>query len=141
MEQEAQKDDCMFCQIAAGATPTNKIYEDEHTLAFLDIRPVSPGHALVIPKLHTPNIYEAPDEVLAHLLPAAKKVSKAVKTSMAADGITLQVNNDPAAGQIIYHLHIHVIPRSDTDGLALWPQGKYAEGEAEKITEDIKKAF
>jgi len=134
-------ENCIFCKIVSGEIPTNKVYEDEHTLAFLDIRPVNPGHTLVIPKDHFENIYTLPDEAMARLGLAVKKVALAVKEGVEADGININMNNEADAGQVIFHAHIHVIPRKSGDGLALWPQKDYAAGEANDVAESIKKAF
>ncbi len=133
--------ECIFCKIATGEIPANKVYEDEHVLAFLDIRPVNPGHTLVIPKDHFENIYTLPDETMARLGLAVKKVALAVKHGMDADGINLAMNNEAPAGQVIFHAHVHVIPRIAEDGLKLWPQKEYKEGEAESVAETIRKSL
>jgi len=129
--------ECIFCKIVSGEIPSKKIYEDDHTLAFLDIRPVNPGHTLVIPKDHFENIYTLPDETLARLSLTTKKVALALKDALDADGINLNMNNEAGAGQVIFHAHIHVIPRKPNDGLTLWPQKDYKEGEAESIAQKI----
>jgi len=130
--------ECIFCKIIKGEIPSHKIYEDEHTFAFLDIRPNNPGHTLVIPKDHFENIYTTPDEALARMMLSAKKISIAIKNSLAADGINISMNNEEAAGQIIFHTHIHVIPRYTTDGFKHFPQKSYKQGEAEEIAKKIK---
>lgn len=129
---------CIFCKIAAGEIPSYKVYEDDDVLAFLDIAPVNPGHALVIPKKHYANLEEIPEEELVKIIKVVKKVGKSVKEKLDAQGYNVFVNNDPAAGQIIPHLHFHIIPRKEGDGLGLWPQGKYAEGEADEIAGKFK---
>lgn len=131
--------DCLFCKIVAGKIPSTKIYEDKSVYAFLDINPVSPGHTLVIPKIHTPNIYEAPDNELKNIVPILKKIAKAVKAAVKADGVNVTFNNDPAAGQVIFHLHAHIIPRFDGDGHDSWKQGAYKSNEQEKMGEKIEK--
>ena len=133
--------DCMFCKIIAGEIPSYKIYEDEDTLAFLDIAPVNYGHTLVVTKKHYANMEEISDDDLCKLIKAVKKVGKAIKEGMGAEGYNINENNDPVAGQIIPHIHFHVIPRKENDGLHLWPQGKYREGEAGKTAEKIKDAL
>lgn len=129
---------CIFCKIAAGEIPSYKIYEDGDTLAFLDIAPVSRGHTLVIPKKHFINMEDIPEDELSKLIKTVKRVGKAVKDGLGAAGYNASVNNDPVAGQIIPHIHFHVIPRIEGDGLRLWPQGKYGEGEAEEVSGKIK---
>jgi len=129
---------CIFCKIIAGEIPSYKVYEDEFTLAFLDINPVNPGHTLVIPKKHFANIDEADEETLSLVIKTVKKVGESLKKNLAAPGYNVQENNDPAAGQIVPHLHFHVVPRTLDDGLGLWPQKKYKENEAEEILNKIK---
>ena len=129
---------CIFCKIVAGEIPSYKIYEDEQVLAFLDIAPVNPGHTLVVPKKHYANLEEAPEEVLCALMKAIKKIGVQMKSGLGVAGYNIMENNDQVAGQIIPHLHFHIIPRKSGDGLELWPQGKYAEGEAEKTVEKLK---
>jgi histidine triad (HIT) family protein len=131
-------ENCIFCKIVKGEIPAHKVYEDDETLAFLDIKPVNPGHTLVIPKDHFENIYSTPDETWARMMLAAKKVALAIKNSIDPDGINIGMNNEEAAGQVIFHSHIHIMPRSKTDGLKLWPQGEYSEGEAVEVAEKIK---
>ena len=130
--------DCIFFKIVKGEIPSHKIYEDGEILAFLDIEPVNVGHTLVISKKHFANIYETPEEILAEMMKAAKKISKTLKSELGADGINVTMNNDPAAGQIIFHSHIHVIPRLSGDGFGLW-KGKrlYKEGEKEEVARKI----
>ena len=133
--------DCLFCKIVAGEIPAARVYEDEGVLAFLDINPVSPGHTLVIPKKHFPNLYGTPDEVISKIFVVAKKIALGIKTAMNTDGTNLQTNNDPAAGQVIPHTHIHIIPRYEKDGLKLWPQKEYPEGEKDKVAGKIRSAI
>jgi len=125
--------ECLFCKIIAGEIPSNKVYEDDQTFAFLDIAPCNPGHTLVIPKEHYINIEEVPEELLEKVITSVKKVGAMIKDSLGAEGYTVQVNNDPVAGQVIPHLHLHIIPRHENDGHRLWKQGKYLSGEAEEI--------
>lgn len=128
---------CIFCKIIGGEIPSHKVYEDDKNLAFLDISPVNPGHILVIPKKHFSNMEEAPENDLCELMKAVKKVGRAMKDGLGADGYNINVNNDPVAGQIIPHLHFHIIPRTEGDGLKLWAQSKYKEGEAEETAKKI----
>jgi histidine triad (HIT) family protein len=102
---------CTFCRIAKNEAPAGRIYEDQQVVAFLDNRPISEGHTLVVPKRHYTNIYEIPDEEAAYLFKIVKKVADAVQRGMKADGISIIQNNGAAAHQVIFHLHAHVIPR------------------------------
>lgn len=129
---------CVFCKIVNGEIPSFKVYEDENTLAFLDINPVNPGHTLVMPKKHLANIEETDEEILCQVMKIVKKVGASLKKNLGALGYNVQVNNDPAAGQVVPHLHFHVMPRLKNDGLNLWPQKKYATGEAEAVLKKIK---
>lgn len=134
-------DDCIFCKIARKEIPSETVYEDADTLAFLDIKPNNPGHTLVIPKKHSQNLYDMDDHSLAAVMRTAQKVAKAIKKAVAADGINLAMNNESAAGQVIFHPHIHVIPRFAEDGYRHWPQKSYKEGEAAAIAEKIRAAI
>jgi len=131
--------DCLFCKIVSGEIPCNKIYEDENFLAFLDINPVNKGHILVIPKKHSKNILEIDSKTIENLIVVVKKLSKKIKKTLKADGINIIINNELEAGQIIFHTHVHIIPRFAGDNLKHWPGKKYKEGEAEIITKKLKK--
>lgn len=130
--------DCIFCKIVAGELSSHKVYEDGDTLAFLDISPVNYGHTLVIPKKHYENMEEITGKELRKVIGTVKKIGRAVKKGLGVKGYNVGVNNDSVAGQIVPHLHFHVIPRSAGDGLKLWPQGKYGDGEAEEAMMKIK---
>ena len=108
--------ECIFCQIIQKAAPANIIYEDEQVAAFLSIRPVNEGHTLVVPKKHYENIYEIPEEEAAYLFKIAKRVAHAVRDATGAEGIRIVQNNGWAAGQVVFHLHVHVIPMAPNDG-------------------------
>ena len=134
--------ECVFCKIAKGEIPADKIYEDDNFFAFLDINPVNPGHVLVVPKNHYENIYSAPDEILCDIGSLVKKISIAVKQGVNADGINIIMNNESAAGQIVSHAHFHIIPRFADDGLRHWIGKPYAnKEETSKIAEKIKDSF
>src|SRR3989344_3470222 len=134
--------DCLFCKIIAGEIPSTKVYEDDTVIAFLDIHPVNIGHTLVIPKTHHANLYETPDDALAHMIAVVKKLSIAVKGALSADGINIEMNNDPVAGQIIFHTHLHIIPRFSGDSLKHWPSAReYNEGEADEVAQKIKNSL
>ena len=130
---------CIFCKISSGKIPSAKIYEDEEFFAFLDIKPINSGHALLIPKKHSVNLYKITDEVFARMAPVIKKLAVAVKKAVSADGINIGMNNDPAAGQLVFHTHIHIIPRYSEDGFKHW-RGKraYQDGEMAQLAEKIK---
>jgi len=102
---------CVFCRLAKKEAPASYIYEDKEVAAFLDMRPINEGHTLVIPKNHYENIYEIPEEKVAHLFRIVKKVAYAVKKGVSAQGVSIVQNNERAAGQIVFHLHVHIIPR------------------------------
>ena len=104
---------CTFCIILRNGKTASYVYEDDRTIAILDIRPVSEGHTLVIPKKHYENLYEIPDEEVAHLFTIVKRVASAVKKATNADGISIFQNNGRAAGQVIFHAHVHIIPRHE----------------------------
>lgn len=130
---------CLFCKIIAGEIPSTKVYEDDNVLAFLDIHPVNIGHTLVIPKAHHTNLYETPDEDLARMIAVVKKLSIAIKKALNADGINIEMNNDPVAGQIIFHAHLHIVPRFSGDGFTHWRGARgYNEGEMAEVSEKIK---
>lgn len=117
--------DCIFCKIVAGDIPSAKVYESESVLAFLDIAPVNQGHALVLPKGHYPTMMDIPSELGSELMEALSRVGKAVMEATGADGLNLMQNNYEAAGQLVHHVHFHLIPRHSDDGLKLWPQSGY----------------
>lgn len=135
-------DGCIFCKIVKGELPSFKIYEDEKTLAFLDIHPVNPGHTLVIPKAEdTRNIFDIDASDWIATTETARKVAHAVEKGMGADGVNIMMNNRSNAGQVIDHPHIHVIPRFKGDGLTQWKHNSYKEGEADAALEKIRSAL
>jgi len=121
-----------FAKILRGEFPCHKVYEDEHVLAFLDIMPRSPGHTLVIPKAPARNILDIKTEDYLHVARATHKIAVAAKKAFNADGITIQQFNEPAGGQVVFHLHVHVMPRQD--GIALLPPASRKEDV--KVLED-----
>jgi len=129
---------CVFCKIINNEIPCYKIYEDEKVLAFLDIKPVNPGHTLVIPKTHYQNLEEVTADDLAVLAIAVKKVGKLLKEKLNVAGYNVINNNDPVSGQIVPHLHFHIIPRREGDNLPLWSGREYKEGEVEEILNTLK---
>ena len=132
-------DDCIFCKMVSGQIPVTKIYEDETVLAFLDIGPLSEGHTLMIPKQHFERLHDCPAQVLGKVGSCIGKIAKAVAAAVNSDGYNVLCNNGRAAGQLVNHLHFHIIPRNDGDGLLnRWPAGKYQEGRAEQIASKIR---
>ena len=129
---------CIFCKIISGEIPSHKIFEDEKTLAFLDIKPVHPGHVLVIPKKHFQNLEEINPEDLTALIQTVKRIGGLLKDKLQVEGYNVITNNDAVAGQIVPHLHFHIIPRVTGDGLPLWSGCDYQSGEADQILEKLK---
>ena len=115
----------IFAKILRGELPCYKVYEDDKTLAFLDIMPRAPGHTLVLPKAAARNILDVAPDDLAHVLKVAQKIAKAAMPTFGADGVTVQQFNEAAGGQVVFHLHVHVIPRRD--GVALKPPASVKE--------------
>lgn len=131
--------DCIFCKIVAGDIPCTKIFENEHVLAFLDIGPISEGHTLVISKKHTLCVDQTDPEDVAEIAKILPMLSRSVKQAMGADGYNVLCNNGTAAGQLVEHMHIHIIPRKDDDGVFnRWPSFEYPQGKAEAIAEKIR---
>ncbi|WP_077074036.1 HIT family protein [Mailhella massiliensis] len=121
---------CIFCLIAKGEIPCAKVYEDDSVLAFLDLSPVHPGHTLVIPKEHYKDMLHVPCELGTAVFSALKKVGAAVMGATGASGFNVMQNNGLSAGQTMFHIHWHIIPRFDGDGLGVWEQGKYPDAAA-----------
>ena len=115
----SEEQDCIFCKIISGDIPSFKLYEDDETLSFMDINPASEGHALVIPKAHAANVHEISDEAIAATVRTAKKVATAVEKTLNPDGLNLVQCNGAAAAQSIFHFHMHVLPRAESDDLKL----------------------
>jgi len=133
-------EDCIFCKIAAGEIPAVKIWENDSAVAFLDIAPVSDGHTLIVSKQHYKTLDECPPEYLAKMLSEVGKIAKAVTEAVDSEGYNFLCNNGRAAGQLVDHLHFHIIPRNQGDGILKgWPSSEYPEGRAEEIAEKIKK--
>lgn len=110
---------CIFCKIVAGEIPCARLHEDDRTLAFMDINPAHPGHALVIAKAHHADLFAMPDTLLAACVQSARKVAAAVHKTLAPDGLNLVQANGPGAAQSVPHFHIHVLPRRQGDELRL----------------------
>lgn len=131
-------ENCIFCKLANGEIPTVTVYEDDTFRAILDIAPAHKGHVILLPKAHADNLFELDDEIASKALPVVKKIAVAVKAATGCDGINILQNNGTAAGQSVFHLHIHVVPRFENDGiLPVWSHESYAEGEAAEWAEKI----
>lgn len=131
--------DCIFCKIIHGEIPAEKVYEDDVVFAFVDIHPVNKGHTLVIPKKHLENMFVIPKEEFVDLMERVHLLAPKIKAAVGADGINLGMNNDAAAGQLVFHAHIHIIPRFEGDGLKHWRGDGYKEGEMQEVGEKIRK--
>lgn len=130
--------DCIFCKIANHEIPSNVVYEDENALAFLDVNPGAEGHTLVVPKKHATTINDMSAEELGQLFQAVSKVSAAINKALKPDGINLHQNNGTAAGQVVPHVHVHIIPRRENDGLTFPWSPKAAGDELKTVAEKIK---
>jgi histidine triad (HIT) family protein len=134
--------DCLFCKIASKTIPAEIVYEDDEVLAFLDINPVNPGHVLVMPKQHCLDFMDMPDSMCLPLAKTIQKIMHVQTNELGYEGVNLFQNNRPAAGQVIPHLHFHVIPRKINDGYVHWHGQEYGNGEREimgaRIRESLK---
>lgn len=131
-------DSCIFCKIAGGEIPSATIYEDENVRVILDIAPAAKGHAILLPKYHAANIFELPEETAAKIFAVVPKVARAIREELGCDGMNIVQNNGEAAGQTVFHLHIHFLPRWKNDTVQVtWKQGSYAEGEAAELAKRI----
>ena len=128
----------IFKKIIDGEIPCDKIYEDDKFLAFLDIAPINKGHTLVIPKEEYRDIQDIPPDLFAELMKVVKKVATQLKEKLPCDAVNIGMNNGGAAGQVVFHAHVHVIPRFSNDGLRHWPGGEYEEGESKALAEKLK---
>lgn len=134
--------DCIFCKIIQGQIPCAKIYEDDRVLSFMDINPINAGHSLVIPKQHYDTLFQVSPEDLGHCIVVAQKVGIAAFKAVGAAGMNLLQNNYRAAGQLIDHVHFHIIPRFVEDGfITAWPGKPYPEGMMNQVLNKIKEAL
>ena len=129
---------CIFCKIVGGELPAFKIYEDDLTLAFLTIQPTNTGHTLVIPKEHAANVFEVSAETWGKVQETVRKVAHAVEKGVGAEGLNINMNNREHAGQIVDHIHIHLIPRFKNDGLILFPHHDQRDDEGESVAAKIR---
>ena len=133
-------DECIFCKIVKGEIPSTKLFESESVLSFLDIMPAAKGHALVIPKKHYSTLLDVPHEELKEVMVAVQKVAAAVMSSVeSAEGFNVIQSNNEVAGQVIPHVHFHIIPRGKEDNLSFaWEPGKAEQEELAKYAEMVK---
>lgn len=129
---------CIFCKIIAGEIPSYKVFENEHVFAFLDIHPNNPGHTLVIPKQHFENLLETPPGILHHITDAVQAIAPQVMDVVGAHGFNMVVNTGAVSGQVVMHMHTHIIPRFDNDGLRHWPGKEVSSEELAVAAEKIR---
>ncbi len=134
-------EETIFDKILKGEIPSHKVYEDEHTFAFLDIAPINKGHTLVIPKNATRNILTADKDTFVHVMKTVHMLAPKIKEAVGADGINIGINNEAAAGQEVFHLHVHIMPRFENDGYKHWGHTEYKGGEDLEVLEKIKAAL
>lgn len=131
--------DCIFCKIIRGEIPSFRVYENEQAFGFMDINPINPGHALVIPKFHAENIFTMPDEWTAAAAIATRKVARAVQATLNPYGMNIVQANGPGAKQSVFHMHVHIVPRVKDDGLLMnWPIRPGNMDEIRALAEKIK---
>lgn len=137
-----KNDNCIFCKIANGEIPSSTIYEDESFRVILDLGPASKGHALILPKDHFKDLCAAEPEVLAKILPLAGRIGKGMMSGLGASGFNVVQNNGSSAGQTVFHLHVHVIPRYEGGPVMVaWEPGKEEPEELDKTAQIIKSAL
>ncbi len=130
--------DCIFCKIANGEIPSATIFENEDVRVILDIAPAAKGHAIMLIKKHAANIFELDPETAGRIFSVVPKIATAIKETTGCDGMNILQNNGTAAGQTVFHLHIHFIPRFDNDTVNVkWATGSYSDGEAGELAKKI----
>ncbi len=134
--------DCIFCKIAGGQVPCHKLYEDEQVVSFLDVGPLSRGHTLVVPKAHYVTLETMPADLAGACMAAVARVGRAVVAATGAGAWNVLQNNGQVAGQVVEHVHFHIIPRAEGDGLGYrWPAGKLDDGDAKQLISAITKCL
>ena len=134
--------DCIFCKIVAGEVPSEKVFENEDVLAFLDVQPTAKGHTLVVPKAHHSDLLTTPPDVLARILQALPVISRAVVHATEAEGFNVLQSNSPCAGQAVFHIHFHIVPRRSGDGIGLgFRQAPAATDDLSRTGAAIRAAF
>ena len=136
---ESEASDTIFAKIIRREIPADIVYEDDETIAFLDINPVNHGHTLVVPKKWTRNVLDIDEKSWLSLMKTVRMLARAIKEATGADGINIDINNEEAAGQIVFHTHVHILPRFKGDHKhAPRPHHPYAPGEAALVAEKIR---
>ena len=131
-------ENCIFCKLAAGEIPSATLYEDENFRVILDLSPAAKGHALIIPKEHYRNLYDLDEKLAAEVLVLAKKMVVKLKGILDCDGYNIVQNNEEAAGQTVFHFHMHLIPRYKGDNVGLgWKMGKLSDADKEEILSKV----
>lgn len=131
-------ENCIFCRIANGEIPSKTLYEDEEFRVILDLQPATRGHALILPKEHHRNLYDLPDETASRVMALAKRMAVRMTDKLNCHGFNLIQNNGEAAGQTVFHFHLHLIPRYENDGQTLgWKPVESTEGELEEVKDII----
>ncbi len=132
-------DNCIFCKLANGEIPSATLYEDEEFRVILDLGPASKGHALILPKAHASNLFDLPDDLAGKAMILAKKVGQKLTDILDCDGLNVVQNNGEAAGQTVFHFHIHLIPRNNGDGVGVaWKPGTLTDEVKEEILSKFK---
>lgn len=131
--------ECIFCKIANGEIPSTTLYEDNDFRVILDVNPASKGHTLILPKKHAENLYDLPDETASKALVLAKNMASKIEKALECDGLNLVQNNGETAGQTVFHLHMHIIPRYKNDSVKLgWKPGKLSDAMREELLSALK---
>jgi histidine triad (HIT) family protein len=131
--------DCLFCKIIAGEIPAHKVYENENSFAFLDIRPASRGHTLVVPREHSRDLYEIGVESLGSTLASVQSVAHILRSKLRPDGLSVYQNNGEAAGQTIFHFHVHLVPRWEGVQASLHRPGETDHGALAALAEELRR--
>ena len=135
-----KKDDCIFCKLANGDIPTNTLYEDDCVRVIFDAEPAAEGHVLILPKEHFDNIYELNDDTAGHVFKVAKTIATAMNKTLDMDGLNVVQNNGEAAGQTVFHFHMHIIPRHNDDTVNVgWEKHKVSSERIKDITDEVRK--
>ena len=130
---------CIFCKLANGEIPTNKIYEDDDFTVIMDASPATKGHSLILPKEHYANLYEIPDEIAAKVFPLAKKLVSHMTEVLKCDGFNVLQNNGETAGQTVFHFHMHLIPRYEgKEQILTWSHETFTDEEMKEICNSLK---
>ncbi len=137
--QGASDNPCIFCKIVKGEAPSKKVYEDKDTIAFLDINPATSGHTLIIPKKHFATIHDIDGTHLEKIMNVAKTMADRAKNRLKADGVNVLQSNGRHAGQLVDHIHVHVIPRYENDNITIrFPRAQLSEEEMKKVQDKLK---